>query len=304
VICRGSEADNLRQHRHLLTHTAGTAYDAADPNLIKYQMQQGRRDENSPFAARGTDVVSRFSYPLIFQPGEQWSYGCAIDWAGLLVERLANSTLEVFMKANIWDPLGLDSMTFFPEQKGLQARVPEPSVRGPDGHLYPFREPFINTGMTGCAGGQGAYSSMGDYVKFLRSLLVNDGKILRPESVDVLFESQLTAGQAASLKEFFCSPKGAFFIGEFDLETYEHGWSFGGILFLQGYEDGRRGAQSVSWGGAANSFWLMDREAGLVLSFGTQVIPPGDGKVKGVITLVEREVYKMAGLVGSKEARI
>jgi len=284
--------------RHLLTHTAGTAYDAADPKLIKYQAQQQQREEEtSPFAGRGTDVVSRFSYPLIFQPGEQWSYGSALDWAGLLIERLTHSTLEDFMKTNIWDPLGLQTMTFFPSQKGLQTRVPELSVRGPDGGLYPFREPFINTGATGCCGGQGAYSSMGDYVKFLQHLLVNDGSILRREAVDELFASQLTAQQAASLKEYFSGPKGAFFIGEFDLGAYEHGWSFGGILFLQGYEDGRRRAEGVSWGGVANCFWLMDRAAGVALSFGTQVIPPGDKGVEGVITLVEKEVYKIAGAV-------
>ena len=40
---------------------------------------------------------------------------------------------------------------------------------------------------------------------------------------------------------------------------------------------------------------MMDREAGLTLMFGTQVIPPGDGKVKEVITVVEKEVYRMAG---------
>jgi CubicO group peptidase (beta-lactamase class C family) len=236
-------------------------------------------------------------YPLIFQPGEQWSYGSAMDWAGLLIERLTNSTLEEFMKANIWSPLGLHSMTFFPSQKNLQDRVPELSVRGPDGALYPFREPFINTNMKGCSGGQGAYSSMSDYIKFLQHLLTNDGTILRRESLDGLFESQLTAAQSASLKEYFCGPKGAFFIGEFDLDKYEHGWSFGGILFLQAYEDGRRRAGSVSWGGVANCFWLLDREAGLAFTFGTQVIPPGDLKVEEVITAVEKGVYKIAGVV-------
>lgn len=52
----------------------------------------------------------------------------------------------------------------------------------------------------------------------------------------------------------------------------------------------------MSWGGAANCFWLMDRGAGIALTFGTQVIPPGDKGVKGVITVVEKEVYAMAGV--------
>jgi CubicO group peptidase (beta-lactamase class C family) len=295
-----------RAQRHLLTHTAGTAYDAADPNLIKYQSQQKQQQQDSPFAGKGTTVPSRFSYPLIFHPGSQWSYGSGLDWAGLLIERLTTSTLEAFMKTNIWDPLDLQTMTFFPSQKGgnLQTRIPELSIRGPDGALHPFREPFINDGMTACAGGQGAYSSMGDYAGFLRHLLRNDGTILRRESVDELFESQLTAQQAASMKEYFAGPRGAFFIGEFDLERYEHGFSFGGVVFAQGYEDGRRAAGSVSWGGVANCFWVLDRGTGVALSFGTQVVPPGDKGVEGVITAVETGVYGMVGAVGAEEARL
>jgi CubicO group peptidase (beta-lactamase class C family) len=209
------------------------------------------------------------------------------------------------MKTNIWDPLDLQTMTFFPETKGLQTRVPELSVRGPDGNLHPFRDPFINAGMTSCAGGQGAYASMGDYAKFLRHLLVNDGSTLSRESVDELFKSQLSSQQAASMKEYFAGPRGAFFIGEFDLDKYEHGFSFGGVVFLQGYEDGRRTAGSVSWGGVANCFWGLDREAGVALSFGTQVIPPGDKGVEGVITGVEKGVYGMVGeAVGGEEARL
>ena len=138
---------------------------------------------------------------------------------------------------------------------------------------------------------------MGDYIKFLRHLLANDGSILCRESVNELFKPQLTAQQSASLKSVFNGPMGATFIGEFDFEKYEHGWSFGGIVFVQGYEDGRRRAGSVSWGGVANCFWLLDREAGVAVSFGTQVIPPGDKGVEGVIGVVEKEVYKISGAV-------
>jgi CubicO group peptidase (beta-lactamase class C family) len=110
-----------------------------------------------------------------------------------------------------------------------------------------------------------------------------------------LFKPQLTAAQAKSFKDFLLSPMGLFFIGEFKPEEYKHDFGFGGVVFVEGYEDGRRKAGALSWGGVANTFWMIDREAGLVLTFGTQVIPPGDGKVKEVITVVEKEVYKLAG---------
>jgi CubicO group peptidase (beta-lactamase class C family) len=215
----------------------------------------------------------------------------------VVIERLTKSTLEDYMKSHIWDPLGLKTMTFFPSRTaGLEERVPLLSVRGPDGKLYPFKEPFITTGVTGCFGGSGGYSALGEYRTFLLSLLHNDGKLLRPDSVDELFRPQLTTTQAQAYKQYLLSPGGSFFIGEFLAEKYEHDWAFGGVVFVQGYEDGRRRAGTLSWGGVANTFWMMDREAGLALTFGTQLIPPGDGKVKEVISVVEKEVYRMAGV--------
>lgn len=275
---------------NLLTHTAGTAYDAGNPHLIKYKSQRG----NVPNS--GLDVVSRFEYPLVYEPGEAWGYSTGIDWAGLVVERLTDSTLETFMKANIWDPLGLESMTFFPSQtKGEEDRVPVLSARGADAQLHPHKGPFINTGVTGCFGGSGMYSTMSDYLKFMCSLLANDGKLLKPKSVDELFKPRLTAIQAKAHKDFSLSSMGKFFIGEFDWDKYKHGWSYGGLVFLQAYDDGRRRQGAITWGGMANSFWLLDREAGLAITFGTQVIPPGDEGVKGAISLVEKAVYAMAG---------
>jgi hypothetical protein len=78
------------------------------------------------------------------------------------------------------------------------------------------------------------------------------------------------------------------------MERYRHGWAFGGIVFMDSHQDGRRRAGSMSWGRAANRFWRMNREAGIALTIGTQVIPPGDKGVKEVITVVEKEVYTMA----------
>ena len=138
---------------------------------------------------------------------------------------------------------------------------------------------------------------MGDYLVFLRSLLSsNNSTLLSPNSIDLLFTPQLNAPQSQSQLEIFLSPVGALFIGEFSMSKYRHGWAFGGIIFEENYEDGRRRAGAMSWGGAANCFWLIDREAGIALTFGTQVILPGDKRVKEVISVVEKEVYAMAGV--------
>jgi len=45
-----------------------------------------------------------------------------------------------------------------------------------------------------------------------------------------------------------------------------------------------------------NPFWIIDREAGIALTVGFQVLPTGDAGVKEATSLCERAVYKMAGL--------
>lgn len=53
---------------HLLTHSAGTAYDKMVPVLEKYRDQQGQPEDR---ATMSTKCV----YPLLFEPGTYWSYG-------------------------------------------------------------------------------------------------------------------------------------------------------------------------------------------------------------------------------------
>lgn len=260
------------------------------PLLTQWQEQRGHAVNT------GADVPTKFEYPLLFEPGESWSYGTGIDWAGLLVERLTNSTLEEFMKKNIWDPLGITSMTFFPAKNAeLNERVPVISSRTPDGKLAPFTAPFLNTGSTGCFGGHGMYSNMEDYLKVLHSILTNDGKLLQSSAVDTMFKPQLTPESNQGLKDFLKTPWAAFFIGEF-LPHIDVNWGLGGILFMQD-DEGRRKKYTLSWGGMTNPFWLIDREAGLAITFGTQLLMPGDKQCEEVITAVEKEIYRMAGVV-------
>lgn len=66
-------------------------------------------------------------------------------------------------------------------------------------------------------------------------------------------------------------------------------------MFLQDGAD-RRKKGTMSWGGLFNPFWIIDREAGLAFTFGTQVLPPGDQGCKEVTGVAEKAIYKMAGL--------
>jgi CubicO group peptidase (beta-lactamase class C family) len=274
---------------HLLTHTSGAAYDAAHPDLIKWQQQRGKATNS------GATVETKFLYPLVFEPGSEWMYGTSIDWAGKLVERLTKTTLEDWMTEHIFKPLGVTGVTFWPNKHPhLAGKVPALTARGPDGKLVLHTEPTINESSTDCFGGHGGYAQMSEYLKIQRSILANDGKILKPETVEQMFTPQLSPHCKESLKAIRKGPMGLFFIGENDPEI-EADWGLGGILFLQD-DDGRRKKGTMSWGGVSNTFWIIDREADLALAFGTQVLPPGDRPTASVITQVEKGMYEKAGV--------
>lgn len=282
----------------LLTHSSGCCYDATSPDLLKYNQQR------DPAWVPNTEktVVKRFTYPLLFEPGTSWSYGTSIDWAGKVIERVTDKTLEQLVQEGIAKPLGLSSMTFFPYEKpDLGGKIPGLTMRVPDGNLMLHTEPFMNIDPIDGMGGHGGYSNLEDYLKVQRSLLANDGKLLKPETVEMMFTPQLTPEAAKGLTEVLKGPVAALFIGEWKPE-FEVNWGLGGILLMKD-ADGRRKKGSLSWGGessrqgdslrasnrlednecadpcfagVANTYWLIDREADLALTFGTQVLPPGD----------------------------
>ncbi|KAK1815520.1 hypothetical protein LTR12_010071 [Friedmanniomyces endolithicus] len=257
--------------RQLLTHSAGAAYDGMNPLLIKYHAQRGLKPGIGPTA-----------------------YSGSIDWAGKLVERLTDSTLDEYFK-RLFEPLGAKSITFWPDRNpDLKDKVLGIAVRTPDRKLIPNTEPTLNTGSTDCFGGHGGFSSMSDYLLVQRSILANDGKLLRPETVEMMFQPQLQAGSKRDLMAFMASPMGAYVIGEW-APGLELDWGLGGMLVMRD-DVGRRKKGTLSWGGMTNPFWLIDREAGLALTFGTQVFPPGDKGVEGMISAAEYGVYEMAGV--------
>ena len=113
--------------RALLTHTAGFGYEFFSDELARY--------------AAGRTTPSGWAdepdSPLLFEPGERWQYGIGVDWAGRLVETLSGQTLDAYMAANIFGPLGMTSTSFFPDA-ALAARKASVHQRQPDGGVAPI----------------------------------------------------------------------------------------------------------------------------------------------------------------------
>ncbi|KAH7268470.1 beta-lactamase/transpeptidase-like protein [Fusarium solani] len=93
--------------RMLLTHTAGFGYSFSNRKLKKWFEPVGINE----FDDQDHDV---YTQPLVNQPGSAWEYGIVIDWAGRLVERMSSLSLDDYCRLHIFEPLGIQRMTFFP----------------------------------------------------------------------------------------------------------------------------------------------------------------------------------------------
>jgi len=147
--------------RMLLTHTAGFGYSFFNNELRDF-------DE---FSGDIKDILQ----PLVFQPGEGWQYGVNIDIAGLALERLTGLSLNDYCHKNIFGPLGLKNISFFPTVD-MKNKLAFMHQRKPDGTLiardHILLKPLVveSSGVKDVfnSAGGGAFSTPGDYARKLR----------------------------------------------------------------------------------------------------------------------------------------
>ena len=245
-------------NRHLLTHSSGLAYDHYVPTLMRYQKTQGRG------IGAGKTVPEKYSYPLLYEPGTGWSYGAGIDWAGLMIERVNGGiSLEDYMKAHIWAPLGIRDMAFHLEHReDLRARLVAMCERDAvTGKAVLKGRKSWDDPVGDAFGGAGVYSSMPEYVKVLRSVLEDDGRLLGSEALGSMFRPQLNAAGRRALMKVMEDPELNDMMGALPLGA-EKDWGLAGVLLLEDSRDGRRKG-TLSWGGLPNLVWVSGSRVGV-----------------------------------------
>lgn len=278
--------------RHLLTHSSGFSYDAIHPKLMAWLAYNKRTSSGSG------KLLERFKHPLVAEPGESWAYGPSIDYAGLLVERISGKTLEEYMKANLWEPLGIKDTTFFlstrPDMKERQADM---SFRGEDGKVRFTEAPLPYTDSEGgevkdCMGGQGTFTTAEEYLKVLRAVLTTgaDEKILKKSTVEEFFKPQLGEGSKAMLNMVLQDDFANNAMGGTPKDIVKD-WGLGGILLDSDNPAGMK-AGTMLWGGLPNLVWWVDRKSDLCGLYAGQVLPPGDAKCASVNRKFEEGMYK------------
>jgi CubicO group peptidase (beta-lactamase class C family) len=261
--------------RHLLTHSSGLGYDTWDADVLKYRQATG-------IPAVGSCQNAALTTPLLFEPGTRWEYGISIDWAGKMVEAASGQRLDRYMTENIFARLGMADTGFAigPAQRLRKARM---HTRNPGGftvmeHEIPQTPEFH-------MGGGGLYSTVVDYLTFTQALLAGGGPILKPETVKLMGENHLSDGVS-------CRPlKSQLPHMSTDLDFVD-GMKWGLSFMINPTAlPGRRSANSLTWGGLANSYYWIDPAKKVTGVWATQLLPFYDPGAIPAFEDFERAVY-------------
>lgn len=268
--------------RHLLTHTAGFAYEIWQDPIAKYHEAAGL-----PGITTCEDAALKT--PLLFDPGERWEYGINIDWAGKMVEQVSGQKLGAYMQENIFAPLGMAD-TAFKITPAMRARLAKIHARGDNESFDVLDDLEIEQEPEFEMGGGGLYSTVRDYSKFVRMIL-NQGKanghqVLKPETVAMMSQNQMGDCRVSVLKTAApdLSNDAEFFPG------LEKTWGLSFMINEEAAPTGRP-AGSLAWAGLANSYYWIDPKNGIGGVYATQILPFADEKSLPLFLDFEKRVY-------------
>ncbi|RXG98013.1 serine hydrolase domain-containing protein [Bradyrhizobium zhanjiangense] len=252
--------------RMLLLHIGGFGYDFFNENYLRLATEHG---QPSVITSSKASLMT----PLLFDPGSKWEYGTNIDWVGQVVEGITGKRLGEVFAERIFKPLGMANTTF-EISDAVRSKLAGVHARNADGSLAPMdfelpASPEVHMG------GHGLYSTVGDYMRFIRMWL-NDGngphgRVLKAETVQMAEKNHLGDLKVTALPGVIksLSNDAEFFPGQ------SKSWAF---TFMVNDEEAPTGrpAGALGWAGLANLFYWIDRQNGFGGYWATQILPFGD----------------------------
>lgn len=273
--------------RHLLTHTSGLGYgpgyDRTSPLAKAWAALNLAGSEPT------ADKIAKLAgMPLYSQPGAEWRYSYANDVLGYLVEVVSGMPFDQFLKARLFEPLGMTHTGFFiPEAElqwlaGLYRRTADGGLERVDGGARnaPTQPPQF------ASGGAGLISTAGDYLRFAQ-LLANKGSFggrqyLSPVTVELMTSNQV--GDALA-KYYAASPDGDIW------RCLGYGLGVSPIFDYRCAPEANRDGD-YTWPGALDTNWMVSPTTGIVAVVLAQNLRGADGKTPRTYRDMHTQVYQ------------
>jgi CubicO group peptidase (beta-lactamase class C family) len=176
-------ADHDITIRDLLTHTSGLM--SGQISNAAGQTASSRRHEEG---VAWTEAIG--SAPLEFQPGTRWSYSAlaGFDVLSRIVEVVSHQSFSDFLKARVFEPLGMNDTTFWPTPAQRARLVTSYVAR--NGELVLRENPDSMSGERYFSAAGGLMTTASDYAQFAM-MLANGGerngaRILSRRSVEMM----------------------------------------------------------------------------------------------------------------------
>ena len=244
--------------RMLLNHTAGFTYGFFEESPV-HKLYKTADLWN---AGSLDDFLRRAAaLPLIAQPGETYHYGISNDILALVVQRTSGMSFEEYIAENITGPLKMKDTAFYVPAEKLH-RLAAIHRHGEDGRLTVVVDDLLGAyaekGHGVPSGGGGLFSTIGDYARFIQSLL-NSGEL---DGVRILGRKTIELAMQNSL------PEGAFAFSP------AMGWGLMSGLHIDmpgSLEPVSEG--TFTWSGAATTHFFADPSEKLIGMIFTQHFP-------------------------------
>lgn len=269
--------------RHLLTMTAGLAYDSQlDPVSWQTTMLAQRLN-------RGAYSVRQFSreiakLPLAFEPGCGYRYSFCMDVAGALVEEISGKRFGAFLADEIFGPLGMERSGFFFEDLHTEHLAEFYSLDA-DGERYvdPIDDGAFHKSRGFESGGAGVLSTLADMTKFASALANGGGGILGRKTIDFMRQDHLCGKAREDFRAATKNPAWRL------LKGYSYGLGVRTLTSLA--ESGLNGSLGeFGWGSVGGSFIVCDAQERLSICYLHQLHRP-DNMENEITPRVKAMVY-------------
>ena len=203
--------------RDLLTSTFGFGSVMAMPGTypILQPISDGHLGGDGPphpsLTPRTDEWMRRLGQlPLMYQPGERWTYNTSCDVLGVLIARVSGKSLETFLRERLFDPLGMKDTAFSVPASKLD-RLPGIYQFNHDGKKLEEFDSARNSEYSRPpefeSGAGGLVSTVDDYYAFCRMML-NKGmwgreRILSEDSIKSMTRDQVMSQQREGAEIFF-----------------------------------------------------------------------------------------------------
>ena len=257
--------------RDLLRHTSGFAYTFSNHELLAME-------ENGGIGGR--------AQPILHDPGERWTYGVGTAFVGWIVEEVSKQALPDFLRAEIFEPLGMNDTSFNLGPSEIERLVD--LARRVDGVVTSGPRPDSLVGQG--RGDGGLVSTADDYARFIQLILGrgerDSVRLLSEAAVEEMSRNQLEGitvieqpGAIPNLSRPF-PPTGAG----------QDGFSLAFQVSTEEVEDRRRPG-SLSWSGLGNAHFWVDPTTGIGVVLLFQIFPFYDEAVLDVMNRFEKVLY-------------